>query len=86
VNLRDGGAAGGFSIAERVRVERQPRGRHRSGRARTSLPDVWCGRKSFAYGGPPVCRRLAGADERALRDVSLSFQNLDSVELGATDI
>ena len=50
------------------------------------LAEQFVRRKCFAYGvkAAPVARPKLM--ERALRDVSLSFQNLDSVELGATDI
>jgi magnesium chelatase subunit H len=50
------------------------------------LAEQFVRRKCFAYGvkAAPVAR--PALMERALRDVSLSFQNLDSVELGATDI
>jgi len=50
------------------------------------LAEQFVRRKCFAYGvkAAPVAR--PSLMERALRDVSLSFQNLDSVELGATDI
>jgi magnesium chelatase subunit H len=50
------------------------------------LAEQFVRRKCFAYGvkAGPVAR--PALMERALRDVSLSFQNLDSVELGATDI
>ncbi len=50
------------------------------------LAEQFVRRKCFAYGtkGAPVARRALM--ERALATTSLSFQNLDSVELGATDI
>ncbi|HEY0778259.1 MAG TPA: magnesium chelatase subunit H [Gemmatirosa sp.] len=50
------------------------------------LAEQFVRRKCFAYGatGAPVARRALM--ERALATTSLSFQNLDSVEHGATDI
>ncbi len=50
------------------------------------LAEQFVRRKCFAYGvtGVPAARRALM--ERALATTSLSFQNLDSVELGATDI
>ena len=50
------------------------------------LAEQFVRRKCFAYGvkAAPVAR--PELMQRALADVALSFQNLDSVELGATDI
>jgi magnesium chelatase subunit H len=50
------------------------------------LAEQFVRRKCFAYGvrGTPSAR--PALMERALATVSLSFQNLDSVELGATDV
>ena len=50
------------------------------------LAEAFEGRKGFAYGreGPPVQRRDLFAS--ALAGVELTYQNLESVELGVTDI
>ncbi len=50
------------------------------------LADQFVARKSFAYGvkGRPVA--APALMQRALAGTSLAFQNIDSVELGATDI
>jgi magnesium chelatase subunit H len=50
------------------------------------LADVWVRRKSFAYGAAGVSSAAPALMRRALAGVALSYQNLDSVELGATDI
>ena len=50
------------------------------------LADMFVQRKGFAYGADGKCRAGQKMMKRALGTASLSFQNVDSVELGATDI
>ena len=50
------------------------------------LADLFVQRKGFAYGADGKCRAGQKMMKRALGTASLSFQNVDSVELGATDI
>jgi magnesium chelatase subunit H len=50
------------------------------------LADMFVQRKGFAYGADGKCRAGQQMMKRALGTASLSFQNVDSVELGATDI
>jgi magnesium chelatase subunit H len=50
------------------------------------LADLFVQRKGFAYGADGKCRAGQQMMKRALGTASLSFQNVDSVELGATDI
>ncbi len=50
------------------------------------LADLFVQRKGFAYGVDGKCRAGQKMMKRALGTASLSFQNVDSVELGATDI
>jgi len=50
------------------------------------LADLFVKRKGFAYGVDGKCRAGQQMMKRALGTASLSFQNVDSVELGATDI
>ena len=50
------------------------------------LADLFVQRKGFAYGADGKCRAGQKMLKRALGTASLSFQNVDSVELGATDI
>jgi magnesium chelatase subunit H len=50
------------------------------------LADMFVQRKGFAYGADGKCRAGQKMMRRALGTASLSFQNVDSVELGATDI
>jgi magnesium chelatase subunit H len=50
------------------------------------LADVWVKRKSFAYTASGASSAAPELMRRALGTVALSYQNLDSVELGATDI
>ena len=50
------------------------------------LADVWVKRKSFAYAASGASSAAPELMRRALGTVALSYQNLDSVELGATDI
>jgi magnesium chelatase subunit H len=50
------------------------------------LADLFVQRKGFAYGADGKCRPGQQLMKRALGTASLSFQNVDSVELGATDI
>ena len=50
------------------------------------LADLFVQRKGFAYGTDGKCRPGQQLMKRALGTASLSFQNVDSVELGATDI
>ena len=50
------------------------------------LADLFVQRKGFAYGADGKCRPGQQIMKRALGTASLSFQNVDSVELGATDI
>jgi len=50
------------------------------------LADVFVKRKSFAYGVNGKAQARPELMRRALADATVTFQNLDSVELGATDI
>ena len=50
------------------------------------LADLFVQRKGFAYGANGKARPGQEMMKRALGTASLSFQNVDSVELGATDI
>ncbi len=50
------------------------------------LAEQFLRRKSFAYGVNGQARPEAALFERALATAQVSFQNLDSVELGTTDI
>jgi magnesium chelatase subunit H len=50
------------------------------------LADLFVQRKGFAYGADGKCRNGQQMMKRALGTASLSFQNVDSVELGVTDI
>ena len=50
------------------------------------LADLFVQRKGFAYGVDGKARAGQAMMKRALGTASLSFQNVDSVELGATDI
>ena len=50
------------------------------------LADLFVQRKGFAYGADGKSRPGQAMMKRALGTASLSFQNVDSVELGATDI
>ena len=50
------------------------------------LADLFVQRKGFAYGTDGKARPGQKMMKRALGTASLSFQNVDSVELGATDI
>ncbi|MCU0626356.1 MAG: cobaltochelatase subunit CobN [Gemmatimonadaceae bacterium] len=50
------------------------------------LADLFVQRKGFAYGTDGKARAGQQYLQRALAGASLSFQNVDSVELGATDI
>ena len=51
-----------------------------------SLAEQYSRRKCFAYGMSGTPRREAELLERSLKDVSLSYQNLESAELGITTI
>ncbi|MEN9790957.1 MAG: magnesium chelatase, partial [Gemmatimonadota bacterium] len=50
------------------------------------LADQFVQRKCYAYGARPGVRAMPALMQRALGGAELAFQNLDSVELGATDI
>lgn len=50
------------------------------------LAEQFVQRKSFAYGVKPGVRAMPALMQRALGGADIAFQNLDSVELGATDI
>jgi magnesium chelatase subunit H len=50
------------------------------------LAEQFVARKSFAYGADGAVTAAPALMRRALGRAALSFQNLDSVELGATDI
>jgi magnesium chelatase subunit H len=50
------------------------------------LAEQFVQRKSFAYGVKPGAKANAALMQRALGGADIAFQNLDSVELGATDI
>lgn len=52
----------------------------------SELADLFVQRKGFAYGVDGKARPGQAMMTRALGTASLSFQNVDSVELGATDI
>ena len=54
--------------------------------AEDELADAYESRKSFAYGlnGKPV--KNAALLQKALKDVDLAYQNLESVELGVTSV
>jgi magnesium chelatase subunit H len=51
-----------------------------------ALADAFLKRKSFAYGADGQARANPALLERALEGVGFTFQNLDSVELGVTDV
>jgi magnesium chelatase subunit H len=50
------------------------------------LADAYEARKSFAYGVNGKATQHAGLLQKALRDVDLAYQNLESVELGVTTV
>ncbi len=50
------------------------------------LAEQFVQRKSFAYGVKPGAKAMPALMQRALGGADIAFQNLDSVELGATDI
>lgn len=50
------------------------------------LADVYEARKSFGYGADGKAQQYPGLLKRALRDVDLAYQNLESVELGVTTV
>jgi len=50
------------------------------------LAEQFVQRKSHAYGVRPGARPMPALMQRALGGADIAFQNLDSVELGATDI
>ncbi|MFN0099343.1 MAG: cobaltochelatase subunit CobN [Gemmatimonadaceae bacterium] len=50
------------------------------------LADQFVRRKCFAYGAKPGVKAMPALMQRALGGATVAFQNLDSVELGATDI
>jgi magnesium chelatase subunit H len=50
------------------------------------LADAYEARKSFAYGRDGKAKKNAGLLQRALKDVDLAYQNLESVELGVTTV
>ena len=50
------------------------------------LADQFVKRKCYAYGAKPGVKAMPALMQRALGGAALAFQNLDSVELGATDI
>ncbi len=50
------------------------------------LADQFVRRKCYAYGATPGVRAMPALMQRALGGATVAFQNLDSVELGATDI
>ncbi len=54
--------------------------------AEDELADQFVRRKCFAYGTKPGVQAMPALLQRALGGAALAFQNLDSVELGATDI
>lgn len=55
-------------------------------REEDELADQFVKRKCFAYGTRAGATAMPALMERALGGAALAFQNLDSVELGATDI
>ncbi|SFO95072.1 magnesium chelatase subunit H [Tranquillimonas alkanivorans] len=50
------------------------------------LADAYEARKSFAYGRSGRAEKQSALLQRALRDVDLAYQNLESVELGITTV
>jgi magnesium chelatase subunit H len=50
------------------------------------LADQFVRRKCYAYGAKPGVKAMPALMQRALGGATVAFQNLDSVELGATDI
>jgi magnesium chelatase subunit H len=50
------------------------------------LADAYEARKSFAYGVNGKAVKNAGLLQKALKDVDLAYQNLESVELGVTTV
>lgn len=50
------------------------------------LAEQFVQRKSYAYGVKPGAKAMPALMQRALGGADIAFQNLDSVELGATDI
>lgn len=55
-------------------------------REEDELAEQFVQRKAFAYGVRPGAKAMPALMQRALGSASLAFQNLDSVELGTTDI
>ena len=88
VRSRNGGAACVLECRWRLWLERQSTDREPApGTTKTNLPRPIRDRKSFAYGRA----RQAGAAtasccESVLADVELTYQNLESVELGVTTV
>ena len=54
--------------------------------AEDELADAYEARKSFAYGRSGKAVKNTGLLSRALKDVDLAYQNLESVELGVTTV
>ncbi len=54
--------------------------------AEDELADAYEARKSFAYGRTGKAVKNTGLLSRALKDVDLAYQNLESVELGVTTV
>ena len=54
--------------------------------AEDELADAYEARKSFAYGVNGKATQNAGLLQKALKDVDLAYQNLESVELGVTSV
>jgi magnesium chelatase subunit H len=50
------------------------------------LADAYESRKSFAYGRNGKARQNAALLQKALKDVDLAYQNLESLELGVTSV
>jgi magnesium chelatase subunit H len=50
------------------------------------LADAYESRKSFAYGRNGKAKQNAALLQKALKDVDLAYQNLESVELGVTSV
>ncbi len=54
--------------------------------AEDELADAYEARKSFAYGRTGKAMQNASLLQKALKDVDLAYQNLESVELGVTSV
>jgi magnesium chelatase subunit H len=79
-------AARVFERRRRLRVERQHAGRSSAFGDEDELADAYEARKSFAYGRNGKAVKKPQLLQKALKDVDLAYQNLESVELGVTSV